>query len=272
MSINYNGKITKSQKSILNRSFNYGDGIFETIKIINGEIYNADFHFNRLKQATKTVKVDFPFCDFNDFIHNINITIDLYVKNNNLGGRLKIIIFRSEGGFYLPDNNNSNFIIIFEKSETNGFKIQQKPLKLCLYNIKKQITPYSFFKSTSSLYYIMASIYFQEQNSDDALLLNNFNRIVETTNSNIFFVKKNIIKTPLIQEGCVDGSMRHVVLEILKKNNKYLIEESTINYSDIVNFDEVFITNSIKGVVSVRKINDFYYDNFNLRNKLIKEI
>ena len=66
--------------------------------------------------------------------------------------------------------------------------------------------------------------------------------------------------------------MRNIVLELLKRNNKYKVEESKIIYSEIAEFDEVFVTNSIKGVISVKTIDKFYYNMFDFRNQIFEEI
>ena len=270
MLINYNRKLSLDKISVFNRSFNYGDGVFETIKVINSDIYNGEFHFNRLKKACLVLKIDFPFKDFSDFLSNSKKIINS--NKLKIGGRLKIIVFREEGGFYLPNSSKSNFIIFFEKNKYNGFEFVTKNMRLCSYNVKKQITPYSFFKSPSSLYYVMASIYFKENKYDDAILLNIHNRVVETTKSNIFFVKNGYVKTPFVSEGCIDGSMRNLVMDLISSYDGYSLEESKIEYKDIGFFDEVFVTNSIQGISSVKSIDNYEYNKFNLSNDLITSI
>lgn len=97
----------------------------------------------------------------------------------------------------------------------------------------------------------LASIFADENELDNCILLNEKKGVVEVTNANIFVVKGNVIKTPALSEGCIKGITRNKVIDILSKNKDYTLEETSISPFEIQKADEVFITNAIMGVQPV---------------------
>ena len=115
-------------------------------------------------------------------------------------------------------------------------------------------------KTCNSLPYILAGIYCNEHGFDDCFLLNNLGNIAESSNSNLFVLKNNILLTPLLSEACVDGTMRKNIIQIAK-NNAYEIKETSIKIAAIKNADEVWLTNAIHGIRWVGKFEDRTFDN-----------
>ena len=97
----------------------------------------------------------------------------------------------------------------------------------------------------------LASIFADENDLDNCILLNEKKGVVEVTNGNIFVVKGKVVKTPALTEGCIKGITRLKVLEILFKNKELTVEETSISPFEIQKADEVFITNAIIGVQPV---------------------
>ena len=97
----------------------------------------------------------------------------------------------------------------------------------------------------------LASIFADENDLDNCILLNEKKGVVEVTNGNIFVIKGNVIKTPALSEGCIKGIARNKVIEILSKNKDFTLEETSISPFEIQKADEVFITNAIIGVQPV---------------------
>ena len=99
----------------------------------------------------------------------------------------------------------------------------------------------------------LASIYANENDLDNCVLLNERKGVVEVANGNIFIVKDTVVKTPALTEGCIKGIVRNKVIEILTKNQDFTIEETAISPFEIQKADEVFITNAIAGIQVVTK-------------------
>lgn len=117
----------------------------------------------------------------------------------------------------------------------------------------------------------LASIFAKENDLDNCILMNENKGVVEVTNGNIFIVKENVVKTPALTEGCIKGVVRKKVIEILKKNDQFTIQETSISPFELQKADEVFITNAIMGVqpVTQYKKKTFIVD---LGNKLQKNL
>ena len=240
------------QISIANRAFLYGDGLFESVKIINGKPFNLDVHLKRLFSAALLLHLEINVSR-NDFQDDI----ELLIRENNIkkGGNLKILVFREEGGKYLPENNQASSLIMSESSDKNSFSLNKKGLELGLFKIQlKPMNKLSNYKTISALQSVMCSLDARQKAKDDCLMFNTENRIIESANSNIFYVKNNIIFTPLLREGCVDGTMRNCILSL--KDLDYKIVENEVKIGDILEAEEVFLTNAIQGVRWVSHIKE----------------
>jgi branched-chain amino acid aminotransferase len=247
VSIIYNGDLVSINDLNLNyrnRAFRYGDGVFETIKILNGNVLFLKEHFDRLKSGINTLKIDLPsYCDLEYFEEKIK---SLAEKNNIYeNGIARIIVFRAELGKYTPETNTGNFIIETEKhSEKNEFVLNKKGKLIGIYDeILKPLNTLSSIKSNNALIYILAGVFAKSKGLDDALLLNENKNIIEATSSNLFIVDKNSIYTPALEEGCLPGVMRKNIIDLASKN-KIKLYECQLNIEDLKSAEEIFLTNS----------------------------
>jgi len=238
--------------SLENRAFLYGDGLFESVKIINGKAFNLEAHLNRLFAGALLMNLKIV-ASKNDFRNDIE---RLLIKNKiTKGGSLKILLFRDEGGKYLPLNNSASCLIMSENSDKNSFSLNKKGLELGLYKTQmKPINELSNYKTISALQSVMCSLDARQKGKDDCLMFNTENRIIESANSNIFYVKNNIVYTPPLGEGCVDGTMRNCILSL--KDLDYKIVENEVKLGVILEAEEVFLTNAIQGVRWVSHIKE----------------
>ena len=233
-----------------NRAFLYGDGFFESIKIFNSKIFNYHNHFNRIKLSANYLDINLNF----SAEKLLQIISSLILKNDITNGSIRITIFRNSKGKYYPAENDSSYVITSKKDSNNIFKKSEEDFTIGLYveNLKPQ-SKISNLKSINSLLYVMAAKYAKENNYNDVFLMNTNNKIIETTNSNIFILKKGIVFTPPLLDGCVDGSMRNLLMHITKQH--YQISIKSINEEDINKCEELILSNAISGVRRVTNFN-----------------
>ena len=233
-----------------NRAFLYGDGFFESIKIFNSKIFNYHNHFNRIKLSANYLDINLNF----SAEKLLQIISSLILKNDITNGSIRITIFRNSKGKYYPAENDSSYVITSKKDSNNIFKKSEEDFTIGLYveNLKPQ-SKISNLKSINSLLYVMAAKYSSENNYNDVFLMNTNNKIIETTNSNIFILKKGIVFTPPLLDGCVDGSMRNLLMHITKQH--YQISIKSINEEDINKCEELILSNAISGVRRVTNFN-----------------
>jgi branched-chain amino acid aminotransferase len=212
------------------------------MKMIDGEIILKKFHFERL----------FAGMDVLNFVRPKNFTASfLFEKINELCkknhhckcARVRLTIFRGNGGLYDAVTNDPNYIIetwnIENKKElnSNGLIVDVYP------DAKKSCDKFSNIKSNNFLPYVMAALHAKKNKLNDSILLNPFERICDSTVANIFIIKKQVIYTPPLTEGCIAGVMRRWILENLSPH--FQINEIIISQDDLRHADEVFLTNSI---------------------------
>jgi branched-subunit amino acid aminotransferase/4-amino-4-deoxychorismate lyase len=259
----YNGHVISLYEpaiSFSNRAFRYGDSLFESIRYTNGKIMFLADHVKRIKLSMTTLRMNVP-AEFTS--GNIEQLIIHLLEQNNIkqDARIRLTVFRNEGGFYTPDTNDISFLIETEVIETKGYQLNQKGLWVDVYaEIKKQINKISNIKTGSALLYVMAGITKTSLKLDDCLLVNDNGNIIESISSNVFVVKNGTLYTSPIADGCIDGVMRKQILDIAAQN-KILTFEQTLTVHTLTNGDEVFLTNAIKGIQWVGQFKNKFYTN-----------
>lgn len=243
----FNGEVFDEGESKfrLNRALKFGDGLFETIKIINGEPHLWHYHIERLKAGMHFLYFDFDPLFFDELLVDVHSLI--LQKEMFLGGRLRITVFRSSKGNYTPYSNEVDYFIELE-DDINGFKLNKKGLKIDISDsVKIFQNDQNQYKTLNSLNFIRASVEKQKRGFDDLLLVNQNGNIAEATSSNLFLVKNNQCFTPPIQDGGINGVMRLHIINLLRNANIELRRKS-LTVRDLELADEVFLTNSISGV------------------------
>lgn len=245
--------------SFENRAFRYGDSLFESIRFCNNKIMFLRDHVNRLKLGMTVLRMNLP-AEFNT--ENIYELIIQLLKHNTHApnARIRLTVFRNEGGYYTPETNDISFLI--ESEELKGpYELNQKGLWVDLYgDIKKSINKLSNIKSGNALLYVMAGISKQSMKLDECLIVNENGTVCESISSNVFAVKNGTIYTAPLSEGCVAGIMRKQIMTIAN-DNKILAFESALTTYTLLNADEIFLTNSINGLQWVGQFKDKFYTN-----------
>jgi branched-chain amino acid aminotransferase len=268
----YNDKLYGADRAVIspgNRSLRYGDGLFETMKMIKGCIILKEFHFERLYNGLNVLQFDVPkILNRAFFEKKIN---ELVSKNNDVSAaRIRLMLFRGNGGIFDVQNNKPNYIIesfpINEvmKLNENGLVVDVFP------DARKSIDAFSNLKSNNYLPYAMAGLFAKKNKLNDCIILNSFERICDSVIANVFIIRDNKIYTPPLAEGCVAGTMRRWLLE--KINHKtYRVIEKSLTVIDILEADELFLTNSIYHIRWVKSFRDKNYTNV-ITKEIYKQI
>jgi branched-chain amino acid aminotransferase len=248
--INNNGSVLTSDAPTIhagNRGHVYGDGVFESIRIMNGVPLNMENHIRRLLEGAKAIKMR-PASYFTVQFFEEKI-IELCQKSEILeGGRCRISLDRVTGGAYKPESNEACYFIEVYHYETNNFELNSKGLEVDQYtDIKKQRNFLSNFKTKSGLIYVMAAINASDRKLDDVLIANDTGGILESSSCNIFVVSNSVLYTPGLEEGCLAGTMRMQIINLALKNG-IKVYECNILPQNLLAADEIFFTNAIRGV------------------------
>ncbi len=250
--INYNGKIQLNTVSLTtnNRAFRYGDGLFESLRYFNGHIPFLEEHIARLYHGMKILGYHSCNCLREEKALALITTL---CKHNRIqdSARIRITVFREDGGLYAPEEDYFDFIIEASPLEDVDYKLNAKGLIIGISKaVQKPINQLSDIKTTNALLLVLAAREAKHSGWDDALLLNDKGNIAEATSSNLFIVKGQTIYTPPIEDGAMNGIMRQQIAHIIKQSDYKLCVKS-LNESELETADEIFLTNAVKGIIWV---------------------
>jgi len=245
----YNGELldADSGSSLLyNRGFLYGDGFFESMRFERNKILRFDLHYKRILENMQLLKMEsenFPYASALE-----KMILDLTQANSIANySRVRLNIFRESSGAYTPDENKASYFISCTALDS-ALAFPVNGLHIGIYDLQKKAAgPFSGVKSLSSQFYVMAGIYAKENGWEEVLVMNTEGKFIEALSSNIFYVKNNMLCTPPISDGCVNGVFRKYILSVLDKNGIECKEESFYP-DDISQVSEIFMCNAIKGI------------------------
>jgi branched-subunit amino acid aminotransferase/4-amino-4-deoxychorismate lyase len=244
-----------------NRAHIYGDGLFESIRVVNGYAINLENHIRRLKEGMKVLRMVIPASFTLEFFNN---EIQSLLQQNSIekGGRVRLSVDRRPGGFFLPHNNDVDYFIEAYSLPNNRFLLNEAGFKIDQYeDIKKQINLLSSYKTKNGLIYIMAKLRAREAGLDDLLIQNDRMGIIEGGSANLFVVSNGVLYTPGLDSGCLGGTMRMQIINLALANN-VKVYECNISPQNLLVADEVFLTNAIEGIIWVGSYRTKQYNNY----------
>jgi branched-chain amino acid aminotransferase len=250
--INFNGEILPADTKLValnNRAFKYGDGLFESMRLMKGQLKFPELHADRLQRGMKALKID-GYSQMDTWFLKEKAA-DLARRNKIKHGRLRLTVYRDADGLYTPSQNKMGYCLEIQPMDEPRYFLNDKGLIVDMYTELPKPTNYlSNIKTCNSLIYVMASIYKNQNKLDDVFLLNQNGNLCEASSSNIFIWYQKHLYTPALSEGCVEGVMRQVIINIAKNNN-IPVTEAQISPDILYEADEVFITNAGRGIQSV---------------------
>ncbi len=275
-SICFNGKIISGAEPVLmasNRGYRYGDGLFETMRVLNSRILLAGYHFERLFTSFSLLKYEVPGLVTKEKLEQDILHL---CKRNGCEklARVRLSVFRGNGGLYEDDKMLQYLIECWPLNESVN-KLNENGLVIDIYpDAQKSCDKFSNLKSANFLPYTMAAHYAKENKLNDCLVLNATGSIADSTIANVFIIKNNVVITPGLESGCINGVMRRHLLARMPDAG-YAVRETEVFVNDIETADEFFLTNAVNGIRWVRQFKDMIYTNvktIEIYNRFVKSI
>lgn len=252
--VNFNGNIQENSSISIenNRGFLFGDSIFETIKVLDNKVLFLEDHYFRLMASMRICRMEIPMNFTMEYFESqiVNLVQALNIANSY---RVRFSVYRDSEGFYLPKSRNVQFLVTASPLQ-ELYEIGKHNYEVELYKdfyITKQLL--STLKTNNKMLQITGSIFAEENGYDNCLVLNNEKNVVEALQSNVFMKTGNVVVTPPVSDGCLNGIMRKQILEILKKMEGIEVKENSISPFDLQKADELFLTNVISGIQPITK-------------------
>ena len=253
--LNFNGKLISGDADFLsenNRAFRYGDALFETIRTYADKIYFWEDHYFRLMASMRILRMEIPMDFTMEYLSDQIISV---LEANDLGNkpsRVRLTVFRNDGGLYTPESHDVSYVISAEEIDSPFFVFDNEAYRVDLFKEHYLNTGLlSTLKTNNRIINVVGSIYSKEAGLDNLIMLNHNKQVVEALQGNIFLVKGSEIFTPPLADGCLNGIIRKKIIELSKNVEEISIVEQSISPFELQQADEVFITNAIIGIRSV---------------------
>ena len=261
--INLNGELQSATSplfSVHNRGFLYGDAVFETLRYSQNHLHFWEDHYFRLMAAMRVFRMKIPMSFTPEFLEQECLRVVEAQSNTAPSWRIRLSVFRNDGGVYLPTTRNVGYVIEAKPLENETYKSKEDYKVELFKDYYVQKSMLSNLKSNNKALNVIGSIFMQEQGFDNGILVNDDKEVVEFLNGNIFVVDGELMRTPPLSSGCLDGVMRKQLLRLAKKQGISCIEEK-ISPFDLQQVQEVFMTNSITGIQPVSSYRRTDYQN-----------
>ncbi|MBX4150198.1 branched-chain-amino-acid transaminase [Paenibacillus lautus] len=239
--------------SVFDHGFLYGDGIFEGIRIYNGNIFKCKEHLDRLYDSAKSIDLVIPLA-YDELLEAMTETIR---RNDMRNGYIRIVVSRGAGNLGLDPRRCpkptvliivEQLAIYSEEAYLNGLKAVSVAQRR---NIPDALNPK--IKSLNYLNNILVKIQSNFAGADEAIMMNAQGYVTEGSGDNIFIVKNGVVTTPPCYLGALEGITRQAIIDLCDKLGIKLKEEP-FSMHDVYIADEVFFTGTAAEVIAAREI------------------
>jgi len=237
---NYNGDIHIAKSAVIhpgNRALLSGEGLIETMLWEAGKVGLWDYHLRRLTESAGFLGIDVVHLK-TILPDEINKTITANLVKAS--GIIRLEVFQED-----PEAQPG--FLIECRPKPPGYKTT--PTIGIASSVIKCADSIAHIKSSSRLVYTRAKTEATGRGWTDALLLNQYGRVAESTICNIFWECENVLYTPPLSEGCIAGVFRQYLID--KKDN---IEERALTINELYNASAVFLCNAVRGIFPVKVI------------------
>jgi branched-chain amino acid aminotransferase len=265
----FNGELKPAAVPLItlqNRSYKWGDGLFETMRILDGRILLAPYHFERLFSGMRLLMINGDELSTRKLEHQIT---ELCAFNNCLpSARVRLAVYRNDRGG--AGYSIEAVALSAGRPEWNdtGYITGLYPLA------RKGCDVFANLKTANYLPYVLADLYAQQHGLDECLLLNSRNAVCDGSKTNVFLITGTVITTPSLEQGCVQGVMRRFVIEELEKLG-HVIHQQEVTEKMLLQADEIFLTSAIQGIKWVSRFRDKTYSSastYRIYSSLLKTI
>ncbi|MBL7775283.1 MAG: aminotransferase class IV, partial [Saprospiraceae bacterium] len=229
------------------RGLFYGDGLFESMRMLEGALPLWPRHFRRLQLGMRILGLEGPpGWQAADWEREIRA-----VASGN--ARIRLTVWRAPGGLYLPADNRLQFMVGVQAMDSSVWAWPETGIRLGLAEgLRLPVDAWSGLKTLNAGRYVAAARQAAARGWDDALLCNAYDRVCEASSSNVFWWEGPLLCTTLLSEGCVAGVMRAQVLDSALVAG-YVVQEKAVTFTELqAQAGEIFLSNAVRGIIPVR--------------------
>ncbi|PGZ93321.1 MULTISPECIES: branched-chain-amino-acid transaminase [unclassified Bacillus (in: firmicutes)] len=251
-----NGEFVQKQDakvSVYDHGYLYGDGVFEGIRVYDGNVFRLKEHLIRLYESAKSILLTIPY----SLEELTQIVVDTVNRNNLHSGYIRLVVSRGEGNLGLDPTScpRANVVVIAEQLALFPQELYENGMEIVTVATRRNrsdvLNPQ--IKSLNYLNNILVKIEAKLAGVQEALMLNDQGFVAEGSGDNVFLVKGNRLITPPSSAGALEGITRNAIME-LGDTLGYEVEEKLFTRHDVYIADEVFLTGTAAEVIGVSKV------------------
>lgn len=247
--VNLNGSVVPGDRPVIsldNRAFHFADGLFESLRIVDGRPCFVDAHWLRMTTGAALLRIELPpNLDRASFERYI---LELVQLTGLTSARCRFTLFRDAGGFYRPSKNDGAFTFELSALPDPTYTLSAQGALVDIWpEMRKPVNELARHKTLNCQYYVMASLWAKQRGLDDPMLQNDRGNIIESSSGNLFIVSNGVLYTPSLTDGCVGGVMRAQVINLAIANG-IKVYECSLNPQNLLAADELFFTNAVQGL------------------------
>ncbi|MDA0940175.1 MAG: aminotransferase class IV [Bacteroidetes bacterium] len=230
-----------------NRAFLLADGVFESMRFTAGHVPFLSLHVQRLHAALEAHGMIVPESLGEAALRE---SLEAWRATWGVQGdvRIRLTAYRAGEGAYAPETDDVSWVATAATMTESGFSLPPKGLDVDIFqDMVKHRSPISKFKNLASTVYIRAARHASQRGWGDALVLNPDQRIIESSRSNLFVVSNGVLYTPSLDDGCVGGIMRSVLIRTALDHG-VKVYEAALTPQTLLQADELFLTNAVRGI------------------------
>ena len=243
--VSINGKVGPAETAsipVFDRGFMYGDGLFETLRVIKGLPHLWDAHWDRFRMGAELLRIGLPF----DSRATREHADKLLEANEAADAVLRIHLSRGVGPRgYSPREAKSPMVVMSAHplpAAPASWKLATTSLRLPARN------PLSGVKTASKLLHILAKVEAEAQGADEGLLLTDSGSVAQGTSSNLFWIESKFVCTAPEQSGILPGVTRGAVLRACQRLN-IPVRQTTVSPKRLLDCAGIFMTSSSFGII-----------------------
>lgn len=248
---------------VSDRGLQYGDGVFETLDVLNGTPLFLQQHLLRLELGCRTLLIPCPdFSLLTAEARQLTANADMAV--------LKLIVTRGCGGrgYRQPAEVSPTRILSLHPHPDYPQQFHDDGVKLRFCRKQLAINPdLAGIKHLNRLEQVMARAEWQDDEIQEGLMLDSEQRVVEGTMSNLFWLKHGILHTPPVDQCGIAGIVRGLIMALAQSAGIAILERHA-SRDDVLAADELFVTNSIIGIWPVRQLEQQHFTVGNVTRRL----
>lgn len=235
-------RLSPGQAGLIN-----GWGLFTTLRIVRGEAFAFERHWRRLEKDAAIIRLPMPYAG-----PRVRVQLQEVIRANKVSeGCARIYLVYNQVGFFRSDESQPTVDLIISTAALPEYR---EPLRLTVREHGRHAaSALTGVKTTSWLNNVWSVAQAQQDGFDEVVMLNERGEVAECTAANIYAVKGDLVLTPPLSSGCLEGVTRGILFEIAGEAGS-AVKEQTLKLEDFYAADEVFLSSTNRNVIGVGEI------------------